>query len=455
MLLAYTLDAVGNRSALGVDGVATKYSYDAVNELTNAQLGLLRSTWAFDAVGNRLKQSSPFGTTTYTYDANDRLLLAGPASVTYDADGNQTSASGFLRGETVSYQYDAANRLIAAIGPKVTSTFAYDGDGNRVSQSVGPGTYNYVNDVATDLPVVLQESGPDGNISFAYGQGLISESGSTFSNFYHYDGLGSVIALSDSKGLPAAAYVYDPWGNSLFSVSDDVGTRNKFRFTGQAFDPGTQLYYLHARYYDPTVGRFVSPDPRPRAILSSAPESRYTYAADNPITLSDPSGLSPACSGGQGYVDIGLAAGGEAVGGNLDVEVDTSGNIYVTIGGGESAGTNPAITSGSVTLGSGTVSTGWSGTFSVSGFLFGGGGNAQASLSLNGSWLQNPLQTSAAPGVGTPGVSESAEITYTKKLSFQAQQQITQVVQTTCRAGAITAAQATQLISLIRNQLGK
>ena len=238
LTLAYTLDAVGNRAALSVDGVKTNFSYDALNELLSAQLGPLKSTWTYDAVGNRSKQTSPLGAITYTYDVGDRLLAAGTATFTYDANGNQTSVAKTFSSQPLIYQYDAANRLVAVTGGRTNSTFAYDGDGNRISQSVGTGIYNYLNDVATALPVVLQESGPDGNISYAYGLGLISESSTKFDYFYHYDGLGSVIALSNASGKPSAAYVYEPWGNPLLNVSDGVGTKNKFRFTGEALDPG-------------------------------------------------------------------------------------------------------------------------------------------------------------------------------------------------------------------------
>jgi RHS repeat-associated protein len=162
---------------------------------------------------------------------------------------------------TLNYAYDAANRLVAAAGGSAANAFAYDGDGNRVAQLAPKGTYNYVNDVATALPVVLSEQGPDGNITYGYGLGLIEEASSTFNYFYHYDGLGSAIALTDAAGKPQAAYAYDTWGNPLLNISDSVGTKNKFRFTGEALDPGTGLYYLRARYYDPSVGRFLSKDP--------------------------------------------------------------------------------------------------------------------------------------------------------------------------------------------------
>ena len=121
----------------------------------SAQLGPLKSTWTYDAVGNRSKQTSPLGAITYTYDVGDRLLAAGTATFTYDANGNQTSVAKTFSSQPLIYQYDAANRLVAVTGGRTNSTFAFDGDGNRISQSVGTGIYNYLNDVATALPVVL------------------------------------------------------------------------------------------------------------------------------------------------------------------------------------------------------------------------------------------------------------------------------------------------------------
>jgi RHS repeat-associated protein len=180
--------------------------------------------------------------------------------------------------------------LTRAIGPSVNSSYAYDGDGNRITQSTASGTYNYTNDVATALPVVLNEQGPDGNITYAYGLGLIEAFSPSFSHFYHYDGLGSVIALTDAAGKPSAAYAYDPWGNALITVPDSVGTKNKFRFTGEALDPGTQLYYLRSRYNDPATGRLISRDTAPGNILNPLSLHRYIYALSNPIRYTDPTG---------------------------------------------------------------------------------------------------------------------------------------------------------------------
>lgn len=291
--LGYTLDLVGNRTGLNINGVPITFGYDALNELTSAKLGLLKTSWTYDSVGNRLTEVAPTGTTKYAYDGADRLLQAGTRLFTYDANGNEIMATASLTATPVVYQYDAANRLIAASGSK-PSTFAYDGDGNRVTQSVGTGTYNYINDVATALPVVLQESGPDGPIAYEYGIGLIEAFSSQFNFFYHYDGLGSVIALTNAAGRPLAAYAYDPWGNPLLDIPDGVGMKNKFRFTGEALDPGTGLYFLRARYYDPIGGRFPVPDPLAGLAFQSLSKNRYLYALSNPVRNVDHSGLTSA-----------------------------------------------------------------------------------------------------------------------------------------------------------------
>jgi RHS repeat-associated protein len=285
--LAYTLDPTGNRTALSMNGITTLFGYDAINELASAQQGTLTSTWTYDAVGNRTKQVLPTGTTNYVYDSADRLLQAGTRLFTYDQNGNELSATTGLNGIPVLYTYNAANQLISArTGTKINSSFVYDGDGNRVAQATRKGTYTYVNDVGAQLPVVLQESGPNGQITYARGIGLIEEFSSSFNYFYHPDGLGSTIALTNSRGEPEAAYIYDLWGNAVLSGSDDVGTKNKFRFTEEALDPETQLLYLRARYYDSTVGRFISKDP----LLVFA--NRYSYALNNSLRFIDPSGLA-------------------------------------------------------------------------------------------------------------------------------------------------------------------
>jgi RHS repeat-associated protein len=186
------------------------------------------------------------------------------------------------------------NRLISSSGPNGTSSFSYDGDGNRVTQTTPAGTYNYVNDTAVALPVVLNEQGPDGAIDYAYGLGLAptESSSQAFNYFYNSDGLGSVFNLTDSTGTVQETYSYDAWGNAL-TASGKVGTQNKFRFTGQALDPASGLYFLRARYYDQTAGRLLTKDPLAGFSRVPVTLNRYTYAANDPVKLVDPSGRFP------------------------------------------------------------------------------------------------------------------------------------------------------------------
>jgi RHS repeat-associated protein len=166
--------------------------------------------------------------------------------------------------------------------------YQYDGDGNRVSQQTSAGTYAYVNDMAAPLPVVVNENGPDGNISYAYGPSLISASAAGLQSFYQFDGLGSVTTVTDQAGSPKAGYAYDPWGTQ--TVTDPLGTRNKYKFAGEPVDPNTGLTFLRARFYDPSLGRFLSRDSTSGPLQAG---STYLYAAGNPSRFVDPNGHWP------------------------------------------------------------------------------------------------------------------------------------------------------------------
>jgi len=317
----YTLDQLGNRFKLdeNVIGLPTPvktsiYTYDALSQLLSVEKQLFtksydRLQYSYDPVGNRLSQTElyfnrkkgwvPLNTVPYTYDASDRLLQAGNTTFGYDANGNRLTKS--IQGSLVeSYIYDAANRLIQVEQPSADLTYTYDGDGNKVGNAVHHNSttdnFSFLNDVATPLPVVLQEDGPKQSISYAYGLNIISEellskglknpSRKTF--FYHADGLGSTVALSDQLGLPEAVYGYDAWGNLL----EEFGNiPNRFLFTGQELDDFTGFYYLRARWYDPSVGRFLNKDPFAGLVIAPRTTNRFTYASNNPINFVDPSGL--------------------------------------------------------------------------------------------------------------------------------------------------------------------
>ncbi len=289
---AYTLDASGNRTQIvDLTGGVTRYRYDGLNRLSSwvAPSGQV-TYYDYDAVGNRISMTSAAGSTSYSYDAADRMLNAGTTSFTYDGNGNLLTKT--VGGTTLSFTFDALNRLGSVSGGGVAAQYLYDGDGNRISQQVGGSYYQYALDLARRNPVVLNESGPDGNMDFQYGLTLLSGSSGTLEQFYQADGVGSTANVTDATGKLRASYTYDPWGRVLNPL-DPLGTKDKFKFASEALDPQTGLYYLRARYYDPTVGRFISRDPLAGSIDVPMSRNRYVYALSNPVRYTDTLGLAP------------------------------------------------------------------------------------------------------------------------------------------------------------------
>ena len=172
---------------------------------------------------------------------------------------------------------------------QIMNSDPFYGDGNRISQSTRGLAQNYVNDIAAGPPVVLQDAigeGPTG--SYVYGLNLIEAFQPLSNDFYQYDGLGSVTLRTDIKGRAETAYLYDAWGNAILPAPPT----NPFRFTGEALDPGTGFYYLRARYYDPSTGRFISRDPAQGTASFPLSLNRYDYVLSNPLRFADPSGLT-------------------------------------------------------------------------------------------------------------------------------------------------------------------
>ena len=108
--------------------------------------------------------------------------------------------------------------------------------------------------------------------------------------FYHNDHLGSPVAITDAGGAVVWRADYEPFGKAT-TPTETVS--NTHKFTGKGVDGGTGFYYFGARYYDPSIGRFLSKDPMPRLQASMNPQriNLYAYVVNNPFRYIDPLGL--------------------------------------------------------------------------------------------------------------------------------------------------------------------
>jgi len=114
--------------------------------------------------------------------------------------------------------------------------------------------------------------------------------------YYHHNEHGDVTALTDTGGNEANRYEYDVFGNV---VSEKEATQNHFRYAGEQLDQYTGQYYLRARCYNPTIGRFTQED-----VYRGDGLNLYVYVRNNPVMWIDPSGFATNCRKHDNTTDV-------------------------------------------------------------------------------------------------------------------------------------------------------
>ena len=315
----YSYDSEGRLTEVGhlnwdEGQVIRRYTYDGLGRLTqeyNADFGTTFN-YSYDNAGNitekSYEQTNSQGQTeqitkTYTY-SNGRLTNYNGYTILYDEIGNPVTCF------NNSLEWTHGHRLKKYYGAE----FEYNYAGIRLKKTANGKTTKYALEGDKIIAIEQTDGNTTQNMTFYYGVDGVSGfeyDGEQY--FYRKNIFGDILGIYKNAEL-IVKYAYDAWGVNKTYVSDGsnwvllensaaldsnsdyarnvrIAKLNPFLYRGYCYDRETRLYYLNARYYDPQVGRFISPDDinylDPTTINGL---NLYAYCANNPVMYSDPSG---------------------------------------------------------------------------------------------------------------------------------------------------------------------
>jgi len=288
----YTYDNADRLTALTLpNGIKQEYGYDNASQLTAITYKLGANTlgdlsYTSDGAGRRITLGGSYGRTgiptavaSATYNANNQLTAWGGATLTYDNNGNVTSDG------TNTLTWNARNQL-ASMSGGTTASFRYDAFGRRRGKTISGTSTDFLYD---GMNPVQELSGGTPTANMVSGLGIdqmLSRTDSAGARSLLSDALGSTIALADGTGTLQTQYTYEPFGKATASGSASAST---YQFTGREND-GTGLYFYRARYYSPTLQRFISEDP---IGFAGGDPNLYAFVGGSPTNFTDPLGLKP------------------------------------------------------------------------------------------------------------------------------------------------------------------
>lgn len=307
---SYTYDACGNVETMverSADGSERKirYYYDALNQLVREDNQKQNKTicYTYDVGGNMVRRDeyryienpviteAPWKSDTFEYQTGgwrDQLHFYNGQAITYDAMGNPLQYLG------MQMEWEKGHQLKHITGAGLDMYCMYNDSGKRIRKTVNGVTTDFYLDGSA---ILMQTSSDGSRIDFFY-----DDKGNVFAMkyqnemyFYRKNLFGDILGILDSHGTELVKYEYNSWGKLLNLTdysSNGLGRKNPFRFKGYYYDEELGMYYLNSRYYDPEVGRFISPDTTDILEVQDDlyDKNLYAYCDNNSVMRIDSSG---------------------------------------------------------------------------------------------------------------------------------------------------------------------
>ncbi|HEY0144113.1 MAG TPA: RHS repeat-associated core domain-containing protein [Thermoanaerobaculia bacterium] len=312
----YQYDGVGNIKKMGSD----YFLYDGINRIKEGTSDYVSATnqfkhrFAYDAYGNQTnKYTSMNGgaeTDNIWYINSSANRMSSPWPTQYDEAGNMTV---WNNGST-TWTYDGLGAIRSSHTWTGDLLFFYTADEERIwtqntTNSTGVWT---IRDLGRRVLRQYNSSGPAGFETFSFAKDYLYRGGVVLASVtpsgsfhFHLDHLGNTRLITNASGVEVSRHKFFPFGEerSIYSTNAE---RKKFTGHERDYNGGTgsenveYIDYMHARYYSPVWGRFLAVDPIDGYAANPQSFNRYSYARNNPLKYTDPSGLDECPRGTEG-----------------------------------------------------------------------------------------------------------------------------------------------------------
>ena len=307
----YIYDGSGNVIAIGSD----TFLYDPQGRLVSAVILGVPVTYTYDAFGNRKTATGETNclgqtvcATPVTLDSATNRLKTTTANgsttnVEYGPVGNIKAASGGV------YTYDGAGMMIQATVGSDDRQFVYTADDERIAVRQGQSWTWTVRGLDNKVLREFTSGEPNNSTGFPTPGGqwkkdyvwrdglLLASTDTTGAYHYHLDHLGTPRLITNASTVKIAEHAYYPFGAEI-NLTPHETSEEAMKFTGHERDivagDGHTLDDMHARYYNASLGRFLSVDPVLGRFGQPQTTNRYSYVANNPVNLLDTDGRAIA-----------------------------------------------------------------------------------------------------------------------------------------------------------------